>query len=102
MFKTMGRCGWFITKISVLDKKVDFYIGVTNESWSIVLKNSNGIIEASKGGFSYGNHSLIATSYGPHILELTCNWNTSNPCETCNVDIPQPYLDVNCSFNIMA
>lgn len=84
----MAQCGWWIKSISVSDRTVNFYIGVSGNSWSIVLKNSIGAVEASKSGSSYGNHSLTATSYGPHILELTCNWNTSNPCEVCSVNIP--------------
>lgn len=83
-------CGWWIHDIIVTDKKVDFYIGVAGNSWSISLKGSSGIVEASKSGSSYGDHSLMATTYGPHTLELTCNWNTSNPCEVCNFDIPVP------------
>jgi hypothetical protein len=91
----MARCGWWIQTISVSDRTVNFYIGVSGNSWSIVLKDSNGAVEASKGGSGYGNHSLIATSYGEHTLELTCKWNTTNPCEVCSVNIPSPGGSIN-------
>jgi len=83
-------CGWWIHDIVVTDKKVDFYIGVVGNSWSISLKNVAGIVEAGTSGSSYGNHSLMATTYGHHILELNCSWKSSsqNPCEICDVDIP--------------
>ncbi len=90
IFRTMGSCGWWIKNISVLDKTVSFYISIAGNSWSIVLKNSSGAVEASTSGSGYGPQSLTATSYGAHTLELTCNWATSNPCEVCSVNVPAP------------
>ena len=87
-------CNWWILNIVVSDKTVTFYVGITGNSWSMALKNYNGTVEASKGGSSYGTHSLTATTYDtpqtPHRLELTCNWSIPNPCEVCNVNIPTP------------
>ncbi len=83
-------CGWWIKNITFVDKEVYFYIGIANESWSIILKNASGITESSTLGYSYGDHSLTATSYGLHTLELTCDWSTTNPCETCSFTIPTP------------
>lgn len=71
----LASCGWWIQNIVVSDKTVTFYVGVTGESWSMALKNYNGTVEASTGGYSYGTHSLTATTYDtpqtPHRLELT-------------------------------
>lgn len=97
-------CDWWIKYITIDGLKVNFYIGVSNESWSIILKNSLGIVEASKSGYSYGNHMLNATSYGIHTLELNCDWKSSsqNPCEVCSFDIPTPSCNQpSCTFTII-
>ncbi len=91
----MTTCGWFIKKINVIGMTVNFYIGISGNSWGIVLKDSKGNIEAQKSGSSYGDHSLTATTTGAHTLELTCNWNTSNPCEVCSVNIPGSTVVIN-------
>jgi hypothetical protein len=86
----MLPCGYWIKNIKAVDGIVYFYVGVSGNNWSIVLKDANGNIEASKSGSSYGDHSLSAKTYGAHRLELNCSWKSAsnNPCEVCAFDIP--------------
>ncbi len=80
-------CDWFIKRINVVGMTVNFYIAISGNSWTIVLKDSKGTVEAQKSGTGYGDHSLTAKTSGAHTLELTGDWSSSLLPEICPVNI---------------
>jgi len=71
---------WFMPadKIILTDTTIDFYIGLSGNSWRADLSDSTGKVIQSVSGASYGTHSFTRPDIeGTYTLKIWCFYGSS-------------------------
>jgi len=78
---------WFMPAgyIKVTDTAIEFYVGISGESWRVDLRDINQNLVAQKSGYSYGYHSFSRPPAGTYYLSIWCFYGSST-CTSNNVE----------------